>query len=136
MNWEFHRIPRNFTEFHRIFTEFHGISRAVLTKFRIGENINNKEYISGYFQDYCELYPYKKENEFGYYSQLDSIYQKYKYFNLGELEVIGTNFYNRKLDYIQEAKEICMNKNKVIIIKTSELCNMIKHNTLLNFLEI
>ena len=46
------------------------------------------------------------------------------------------NFYDRKLDYIQEAKEICMNKNKVIIIKTSELCNMIKHNTLLNFLEI
>lgn len=46
------------------------------------------------------------------------------------------NFYNRKLDYIQEAKEICMNKNKVIIIKTSELYNMIKNNTLLKFLEI
>ena len=46
------------------------------------------------------------------------------------------NFYDRKLDYIQEAKEICMNKNKVIIIKTSELFNMIKNNTLLNFLEI
>ena len=38
-------------------------------------------------------------NEFGYYSQLDSIYPKYKYFNLGELEVIGTNFYNRKFDF-------------------------------------
>ena len=75
------------------------LNQVVLTKFRIGENINNKEYISGYFQDYCELYPYKKENEFGYYSQLDSIYQKYKYFNLGELEVIGTNFYNRKFDF-------------------------------------
>lgn len=29
-----------------------------------------------------------------------------------------------------------MNKNKVIIIKTSELYNMIKNNTLLKFLEI
>ncbi len=76
-----------------------GLNQVVLTKFRIGENINNKEYISGYFQKYCELYPYKKENEFGYYSQLDSIYPKYKYFNLGELEVIGTNFYNRKFDF-------------------------------------
>ena len=75
------------------------LNQVVLTKFRIGENINNKEYISGYFQKDCELYPYKKENEFGYYSQLDSIYPKYKYFNLGELEVIGTNFYNRKFDF-------------------------------------
>lgn len=54
-----------------------------------------------------------------------------KYMKLKEIY-----FYNRKLDYIQEAKEICMNKNKVIIIKTSELYNMIKNNTLLKFLEI
>lgn len=43
---------------------------------------------------------------------------------------------SHNIDYIQEAKEICMNKNKVIIIKTSELYNMIKNNTLLKFLEI
>lgn len=94
--------PYNITSVEVIKKDYIGrLNQVVLTKFRVGENINNKEYISGYFQEYCELYPYKKENEFGYYSQLDSIYQKYKYkyFNLGELEVIGTNFYNRKFDF-------------------------------------
>lgn len=94
--------PYNITSVEVIKKDYIGrLNQVVLTKFRIGENINNKEYISGYFQEYCELYPYKKENDFGYYSQLDSIYQKYKYkyFNLGELEVIGTNFYNRKFDF-------------------------------------
>lgn len=74
------------------------LNQVVLTKFRVGDNINNKEYISGYFQENVELYPYKN-NDFGYYSQLDRILQKSKYFNLGELEVIGTNFYNRNFDF-------------------------------------
>lgn len=43
------------------------------------------------------------------------------------------NFFNRDLDYIQEAKEQCIIKNNIILIKSTILLNLIKTKKILDY---